>query len=176
MAATEEIAPEALRKLLPMRRTALDTNLNIDFFRPAPDSARLLCGGDTGSGVEDVAQIAQRLRRRLSRVFPSLSAVRFSHIWSGMCAGTFDMMPHIGGHDGLWFGLGYNFAGVPMGSHFGNKIAQLILGSREGYSEFQANRFPTLPLYRGRPWFVPHVMRVFDWRDRRLAGRERRQT
>ena len=33
------------------------------------------------------------------------------------CAGTFDFMPHIGRHDGLWYALGYNFAGVLMGSY-----------------------------------------------------------
>ncbi|HWJ36077.1 MAG TPA: FAD-binding oxidoreductase [Steroidobacteraceae bacterium] len=171
MAATEELPPDTLRQLLPMRRTVIDTNLNIDFFRPAPDSARLLFGGDTGSGVADITEIGKRLRSRLIRVLPSLSKVRFSHIWTGSCAGTFDMMPHVGGHDGIWFGLGYNFAGVPMGTHFGHKIGQQILGLPEGRSVFQTNRFPTFPLYDGRPWFVPYLMRAFDWQDRRMAAR-----
>ena len=56
------------------------------------------------------------------------------------------MMPHIGCHDGIWYGMGYNFAGVPMGSFFGLKIAQKILGLPAGATVFQSAAFPTLPL------------------------------
>ena len=37
-------------------------------------------------------------------------------------------MPHIGRHDGLWYALGYNFAGVLMGSYPSLKLAQQMLG------------------------------------------------
>ncbi len=169
MAATEPLPPELLRKQLPNRRTVIDSNLDIDFFRPAPDSPRLLFGGATANGLEDPAAIAALLRGRLSRALPDLADVRLSHVWTGQCAGTFDMMPHIGCHDGIWYGMGYNFAGVPMGSFFGLKIAQKILGQPAGTSAFEAATFPTLPLYRGNPWFLPLAMRYFGWKDAKLA-------
>lgn len=81
------------------------------------------------------------------------------------------MMPHIGCHDGIWHGMGYNFAGVPMGSFFGLRIAQRILGLPEGACAFEAAAFPTLPFYRGNPWFLPLAMRYFAWKDARLARR-----
>ncbi|MFI4987561.1 MAG: NAD(P)/FAD-dependent oxidoreductase [Alphaproteobacteria bacterium] len=172
MAATELLPEALLAKLLPQRRTVLDTNMNINFFRPAPDTPRLLFGGATGSGMQDVTAIAARLHDILRRVLPDLADVRLSHVWTGLCAGTFDMMPHIGCQDGMWYGMGYNFAGVPMGSYFGLKIGQLILGLPEGRSVFAKGAFPTLPLYTGNPWFVPYAMRYFDWHDRRTAAKK----
>jgi glycine/D-amino acid oxidase-like deaminating enzyme len=168
MAATEPLPPALLEKQLPRRRTVIDSNLDIDFFRPAPDSPRLLFGGATANGLQDPEAIANLLHGRLARALPDLADVRLSHVWTGQCAGTFDMMPHIGCHDGIWYGMGYNFAGVPMGSFFGLKIAQKILGLPAGASAFEAAAFPTVPLYRGNPWFLPLVMRYFAWKDARL--------
>lgn len=169
MAATEKLPPELLLKQLPHRRTVIDSNLDIDFFRPAPDSPRLLFGGATANGLKDPAAIAALLHRRLARALPDLADVKLSHVWTGQCAGTFDMMPHIGCHDGIWYGMGYNFAGLPMGSFFGLKIAQKILELPAEPSAFEAATFPTLPFYRGNPWFLPLAMRYFAWKDARLA-------
>lgn len=169
MAATEPLPPALLERQLPQRRTVIDSNLDIDFFRPAPDSPRLLFGGATANGLEDPEAIANLLHGRLRRALPDLADVKLSHVWTGQCAGTFDMMPHAGCHDGMWYGMGYNFAGVPMGSFFGLKIAQKILGLPDGASAFETARFPTLPLYRGNPWFLPLAMRYFAWKDANLA-------
>jgi glycine/D-amino acid oxidase-like deaminating enzyme len=169
MVATEPLPPELLAKQLPHRRTVIDSHVDIDFFRPAPDSSRLLFGGATANGLLDPVAIATLLHGRLARALPDLADVKLSHVWTGQCAGTFDMMPHIGCHDGIWYGMGYNFAGVPMGSFFGLKLAQRILGVPEGACAFESAPFPTLPLYRGNPWFLPLAMRYFAWKDASLA-------
>jgi len=111
------------------------------------------------------------MRDILRRVFPQIADVRFSNVWSGLCAGTFDMMPHLGGQDGLWYGMGYNFAGVPMGTYFGGKLAEHVLDPSAAPSIFAQQSFGTMPFYNGNPWFVPMVMRFFDWQDKRLARR-----
>jgi glycine/D-amino acid oxidase-like deaminating enzyme len=165
MAATETLPQELLTKQLPHRRTVIDSNLDIDFFRPAPAEPRLLFGGATANGLKNPEAIARLLHARLRRALPDLADVKLSHVWTGQCAGTFDMMPHIGCHDGIWYGLGYNFAGVPMGSFFGLKIAQRILGLQAGACAFDSAAFPTLPFYRGDPWFLPLAMRYFAWKD-----------
>ena len=169
MAATEKLPPALLETQLPHRRTVIDSNLDIDFFRPAPDSPRLLFGGATANGLQDPMAIAALLHGRLARALPDLADAKLSHVWTGQCAGTFDMMPHIGCHDGIWYGMGYNFAGIPMGSFFGLKIAQKILGLPAAVCAFEAASFPTVPLYRGNPWFLPLAMRYFAWKDARLA-------
>ena len=165
MAASEELTEAQLRDAIPNLRTMIDSDTNIDFFRPAPDSRRILFGGGTGVDRGDFPAIARFLHGLLSRVLPQLARVRLSHAWTGFCAGTFDLMPHIGGRDRVWYGLGYNFAGVPMGTHFGMKLAQLIQGRAEGRSAFAETPFPTLPFYSGKPWFVSLAMRYFDWKD-----------
>ena len=170
MAATEELPADLLAKVIPNRRTVLDTNLDLDFFRPAPDSLRILFGGATGSGLAGTAAIARRLQGILARVLPDLAGKRLSRVWSGECAATFDMMPHIGQAEGIWYAMGYNFAGVPMGSYLGRKIADKILRLPAGKTAFDIAPFPTQALYGGNPWFVPLAMRWFRWRDRRLAA------
>ncbi len=169
MAATEELSPELMAKLIPNGRTVIDSNVNINFIRPAPDQRKILFGGQTGSKPRDLRDMGQRLHAMVSKLLPDLANVRLSRVWKGQCAGTFDFMPHIGRHDGLWYALGYNFAGVPMGSYLGLKLAQQILGKDEGASVFGTTPFPTLPFYGGNPWFVPLAMRWFDWKDARFA-------
>ncbi len=171
MAATEELPPELMAKLIPNGRTVIDSNVNINFFRPAPDRRKILFGGLTGSRPRDLREMGARLHAMAARLLPDLANVRLSRVWKGQCAGTFDFMPHVGRHDGLWYALGYNFAGVPMGSYLGLKLAQQMLGKAEGASIFGTTPFPTLPFYGGNPWFVPLAMRWFDWKDARSARR-----
>ncbi|MNG08012.1 hypothetical protein D3C84_913420 [compost metagenome] len=104
------------------------------------------------------------------RILPGLGHdVRLSHAWSGRCGGTFDFMPHMGVREGIHYAMGYNFAGVPMGTYFGLKMAQRILGVPEAGSIFEDQKFPTMPLYTGNPWFVPYAMKMFDIKDRWIA-------
>ena len=170
---TEELPPALIGKVLPRRRTYLDTRLNIDFIRPAPDSERIIFGGRTGSSARSARDLAGRLHATLVRILPDLAGAKLSFGWTGYCAGTFDFMPHIGQHDGLHFAMGYNFAGLPVGTHFGIKLARRILSQPDSQSVFDRAPFPSHPLYRGcaggSPWFVPLAMRFFDWRDARMA-------
>jgi glycine/D-amino acid oxidase-like deaminating enzyme len=175
MAATEELSPELMTRLIPNGRTVIDSNVNINFFRPAPDRRKLLFGGLTGSRPPTLRDMGRRLHAMAVEILPDLAGVRLSRLWRCQCAGTFDFMPHVGKHDGLWYALGYNFAGVPMGSYLGLKLAQQILGRAEGASVFGTTPFPTLPLYRGNPWFVPLAMRWFDWKDSRGQRTENRE-
>ncbi len=169
MAATEEISASLMAKLIPNRRTVIDSRVNIDFVRPAPDSRKILFGGRTGGPAPDLKAKGAELHAMIRAILPDLEHTRLSRVWTGQCAGTFDFMPHIGRRDGLWHALGYNFAGVPMGSYLGHKLAMKILGKPEGDTVFGETPFPTMPFYRGNPWFVPLAMRWFDWKDVRLA-------
>lgn len=167
--ATELLPPATIDKVMPRRRTYLDTRMNIDFIRPAPDSSRILFGGMTGTASPTATLLVGALRDRLIKILPDLKGVRISRAWTGHCAGTFDFMPHIGTKDGVHFALGYNFAGIPLGTHFGEKLAARILQRGDISSAFDVERFPTAPFFNGSPWFVPLAMRYFDWHDDRIA-------
>ncbi len=114
----------------------------------------------------DLPTMADRLKARLTRIFPALADVRIDNVWTGRCAGTFDMYPHLGSHQGIHYALGYCFAGVPMGTWFGIKAAHRILRRNDPPSVFADRPFPTHPLYGGNPWWVPLVL---SWLSRKDA-------
>ncbi|MEX2298011.1 MAG: FAD-binding oxidoreductase [Dongiaceae bacterium] len=167
MMASEPLRAEQLDRLLPQDRTIHDWNHNLNYMRRSPDGTRILMGGFTGSSERDHARMARRLHRHYRAIFPDLEQIRISHCWSGYCAATFDLWPHLGTHDGAHYALGYCFAGVPMGSYLGCKAALRILGRPEGETVFADRAFPTMPLYRGGGWFMPLVAAWYDFQDRR---------
>jgi glycine/D-amino acid oxidase-like deaminating enzyme len=109
--------------------------------------------------------MAERLRARLLRIFPDLGDLRFDHVWTGKCGGTLDLYPHIGQHEGIHFAGGYCFAGVPMGTLFGRKLARRVLGQKGGESAFD-RPVPSSPLYWGNPWFVPLAIKWMSRHDK----------
>ncbi len=166
MIATERLPEAQVAHLLPGDRTFIDWNFNVDFVRCAPDDPRrIVFGGLTGERNRDLGQMAMRLRQRLGRIFPALAAVGIDNAWTGRCAGTFDLYPHIGCHDGIHYAAGYCFAGVPMGTWFGIKVAERMLARKAEPSAFADRPFATVPLYRGNPWFVPLAMRWLSRKD-----------
>ncbi|MDP9138176.1 MAG: FAD-binding oxidoreductase, partial [Pseudomonadota bacterium] len=155
---SEELDAERVRELLPGDRTCIDWNFNVDWVRRAPgDPARIIFGGLTGGRNQNLRKMGERLHRRLLRIFPQLTHLRFDHVWTGKCAGTFDLFPHIGSHEGIHYAVGYCFAGVPMGTLFGRKLASRILGVKGGDSAFD-RPMPSNPFYWSNPWFVPYAI------------------
>lgn len=169
MAATEELPEDLMTKLIPNRRTIIDSNANIDFFRPAPDSRRIIFGGATTEKLDGPEAIAKRMKQILGRILPDARDVRLSHVWDGYCAATFDMMPHLGSRGTIHHAVGYNFAGITTGTVFGRLLAQRILGQASNGSVFENGSFPTIPFYSGTPWFLGLVMRYFAWHDQQIA-------
>lgn len=167
MIATEELPKPLVDKLIPQSRTCHDYNNNLLYFRRAPDTNRILLGGRTGNPTRDLRAKARVLHRALGGVMPELENVKLSHVWTGQCAATFDQWPHIGRHEGMHYAAGYCFAGLPMGTWFGYKIARRILGTQEGATVFDELPLPARPYYWGWPWFRPLAVAKFDWEDRR---------
>ena len=167
MIATEELSEEKLIRILPRDRTVHDFNNNLVYLRRAPDSPRLLFGGRTGFMSDDGRRIARVLHKRLTRVLPDMEEVKISRAWNGFGAGTFDLYPHTGSHDGVHYALGYCFAGVPMGTYLGHKMALRVLASKDARTIFADRPFPAKWWYRGTPWFLPLVMANYDRLDAR---------
>ena len=170
MIATEKLSTEQLERALPGHRTYHDYVNNIDFLRRAPDEPRILFGGLTGTMTDDLALMGARLRARLVATFPELEGVRLSRAWSGYCAGTFDLWPHIGVEDGIHYAMRYCYAGLPMGTWLGHKVAAHILGRNDRRTAFAERPFPTRFGFRGGSWPVPLAMAWYnfqDWRSMR---------
>ena len=169
MIATEPLEPAAMSRLLPTDRTYIDHVHDIISMRRSPDGTRILFLWRTGTRPTGARAKGAQLHDDAARIVPEIAGLKVTHSWTGRCAGTFDLWPHVVTRDGIHFAGGYCFAGVPMGTYLGQKAAHRILGSPEGNTVFADRGFPTMPFYSGNPWFVRHVMTWYRWRDRRAS-------
>lgn len=165
MIATEKLPQALASELIPGDRMVFDTKYVLFYFRLSPDGRRVLFGGRTKTAVKDVAERARFMQAAMNGVFPQLKPYRVAYAWSGYTGFTFDKYPHIGVKDGIHYAMGYCGHGVAMGTYFGKAAAEWILG-RGRRTVFAAKAFPTMPLYRGNPWFVPLVTEGFKVLDR----------
>jgi glycine/D-amino acid oxidase-like deaminating enzyme len=170
MVATEPLDPKLMDRVLPTRRTCIDWNNDALYARPSPDLTRVLFGGLTGTRPGHLRRKAERLEQILKRTFPDLRDVSLEHVWTGRCAATRDMFPHLKREGPITYVGGYCFAGVPMGTWLGRKAALGILQSPEAATIFSELDFRGLPLHRGGSWFVPAAMAYYRWQDRRDAA------
>ncbi len=152
--ATEPLGAARIRSLLPHARNMADSRRVVVYFRPSPDGERIIFGGRAALAETDPLACVPRLRQMMDRIFPQLQAVRITHAWVGWVAYTFDTLPHLGCHDGMHYSMGYCGQGVPMAPYFGRRIAQQMLGLKEGRSALDELQFPSRPYYHGKPWFL----------------------
>lgn len=165
MIATEELPAATARALIPNGRMISDTKRVLYYFRLSPDGRRVLFGGRASFRRIDERASAVRLYEFMCGIFPQLRGVRVTHAWLGNVAFTFDRLPHMGVHQGVHYCLGCNGSGVAMATYLGHQTALKILGKLDPPCPFDGSSFPTLPLYRGTPWFVPLVGAYYRLRD-----------
>ncbi len=168
MIATEELPGELIAKLMPKGRMHGDSRRVFSYYRPSPDGKRILFGGRATMGKTDRPEAnAKQLRRTMIEVFPDLSEVNISHVWSGLVAYSFDHAPHIGQRNGLYFAMGYCGSGVSRASYFGNRLGYKMLDQEEkGRTAFDELAFSGQAFYSGNPWFMPAVMNWYRTLDR----------
>ncbi len=163
--ATEPLSREVMNRLIPRGRMIVDSCRLHNYFRPSPDRGRILFGGRASANISDPWRRAAHPYRKLTEVFPELAGVRITHSWSGMTGYTFDLLPHIGVHEGVHYAMGFCGGGVVWAPYLGHKVALRVLGRPEP-TLFDGRKFPTRPLYYGKPWFLPAIMSYYGWRDR----------
>jgi glycine/D-amino acid oxidase-like deaminating enzyme len=168
--ATEPLDPALVRKLFPTGRMISDSRRVLSYFRPSPDGTRVIWGGRASFSDVTATQAAPVLARMMAAVFPDLRGVALSHCWRGNVAFSFDFLPHLGTQDGIHYAAGCQGSGVAMMSWMGHQAALAVAGRGNQRFSLGEMTMPTLPGYRGRPWFLPLVggwYRLNDWWDRR---------
>lgn len=165
MMATEEMPPDLAAKLMPTNRTGGDTKRAIYAYRLAPGGRRIVFAAraDWRGGAERNA--APTLHAHACNVWPELRGVRLTHTWKGMIAFTFDRVPHMGSTEGLHYVAGCNGSGVVRMSYLGRQIGLKIAGKQNRPNGFDGLAAPSLPGYRGQPWFLPMLGRYYALRD-----------
>jgi len=167
---TTEILPEALaRELSPRNRMIYDSKNYLYYYRLTPDR-RMLFGGRAAFFPENdqtIRRSAEILRRGMIEVYPQLRETKIDYVWGGTLDFAFDIMPHAGEMEGIYYALGYAGHGVAMATYQGEKMAQMIAGDRPE-NPFVGIPFPGAPLglYNGKPWFLPFAgawYKFLDW-------------
>jgi len=172
---TTEILPGKLaRELSPRNRMIYDSKNYLYYYRLTPDG-RMLFGGRAAFFPENdqtVRRSAEILRRGMIDVYPQLSDAKVEYVWGGTLDFAFDIMPHAGQIDGMYYAVGYAGHGVAMATYQGQKIAELIAAQatagEKPENPFVGIPFPGAPLglYNGKPWFLPFAgawYKFLDW-------------
>ena len=167
---TTEVLPEPLaRELSPRNRMIYDSKNFLYYYRLTPDR-RMLFGGRAAffpETAQTVRQSAEILRRGMIEVYPQLSDAKIDYVWGGTLDFAFDIMPHAGQLDGMYYAVGYAGHGVAMATFQGQKLAELMAGDKPE-NPFVGIKFPGAPLglYNGTPWFLPFAgawYKFLDW-------------
>lgn len=165
--ATEPLDPALAQQLIPRNRMIFDTKNFLYYFRRSPDD-RIVFGGRAAffpATPNTVRESADILRRGLLAIFPALAKVPTAYAWGGTLGFTFDLYPHAGQMDGIYYAMGYAGHGVALSTYLGQQLANRIAG-QSWHNPFEGMDFPTMPLYRGNPWFLPFAAlyyRFLDW-------------
>ena len=97
-------------------------------------------------------------------VFPDLADVEIEYAWGGNVAFTRDEMPHAGKLDDTYYAGGYCGHGIALATHLGGLIARRMAGEPIDHPLFD-DHFAAIPLYRGRPWFLPIAGAYYKMKD-----------
>jgi glycine/D-amino acid oxidase-like deaminating enzyme len=166
---TEVLCENLARELSPKNRMIYDSKHFLYYYRLTPDR-RLLFGGraaffpETENTVRESAEI---LRRGMIHVYPQLRNTKVEFVWGGTLDFAFDVMPHTGRKEGMYYSVGYAGHGVAIGTYLGTKIAGVICGEPNDIP-FDGIPFPTPPpgLRSGHSWALPLAgayYKFLDW-------------
>ena len=167
--ATEALPASLARELSPRNRMIYDSKHFLHYYRLTPDR-RMLFGGRAAFFPESertIRRSAEILRRGMIQVFPQLTDARVEYAWGGTLDFAFDIMPHAGQMDGMYYAVGYAGHGVAMATYQGQKVAEMMAGDQVE-NPFVGIPFPRAPFgaYDGKPWFLPAVgawYKFLDW-------------
>ena len=173
--ATAPLSNNLMAELMPKRVMCSETRKLHYYYRPSPDGTRILFGGRDGTIAGEPDWPTDSLRRALADIFPVLDGVDITHSWYGYVAMNRDMIPRIFSRDGMRYAAGYCGSGVVWARWAGQKAAWQVLGDERGISALDFRPPPTIPLFNGKPWFLPAVYAWMTLQDRLGHKRRARQ-
>jgi gamma-glutamylputrescine oxidase len=158
--ATEPLAEERLRALLPSNAAIADINWILDYFRRSADH-RLLFGGRVSYSALQPPRLAESMRGRMLRIFPALAGVKVAYAWGGFLDITMSRAPNFGRlAANVFYMQGFSGHGMSLTALAGKLVAEAIAGTAERFDVFARiphRDFPGGPLLR-RPSLVLAMM------------------
>jgi gamma-glutamylputrescine oxidase len=160
--ASEPLAPELARSLIPSQSAVYDTNFVLDYFRVTADH-RMLYGGGVSYSTATPKNLAGRMQARMARTFPQLRGKRVEFAWGGFVdismnrAPDFGRLPKFGvagaskAYSNVYYLQGFSGHGLALTGLAGRLVAEAIAGDAERFDTFARVRhrpFPGGPLMR----------------------------
>jgi gamma-glutamylputrescine oxidase len=154
--ATEPLGEERVRALLPSNAAVADINWILDYFRRSDDH-RLLFGGRVSYSSVQPLHLAESMRKRMVRVFPSLADAKVAYAWGGYLDITMSRAPDFGRlAPNVFYLQGFSGHGVTLTGLAGKLVAEAVAGTAERFDVFTRiphRDFPGGPVFR-RPSLV----------------------
>src|ERR1700722_10015567 len=134
--ATEPLGEERVRALLPSNAAIADINWILDYFRRSADH-RLLFGGRVSYSAMQPPRLAESMRKRMLRIFPTLADVRVAHAWGGYLDITMNRAPDFGRlAPNVFYCQGFSGHGMSLTALAGKLVAEAIAGTAERFDVF----------------------------------------
>jgi len=151
---SEPLEAERLRRLIPSRAAACDTNFVLDYFRPTADS-RMLYGGGVSYTTATPRDMFERMRRQMCLSFPQLSDVKIEYAWGGFVDISMNRAPdfgRIGAAKNVYYLQGFSGHGLALTGLAGKLVAEAMSGD--------AGRFDTFSQIKHLPFPGGKLMRM----------------
>ncbi len=170
--ASEPLAEDQSRHILPGGESASDTQRLLTSFRLTADN-RLIMGGASATAGDEHQDLFDRLHGAARNRFPGLGDIGWQYRWSGYLALTRDHLPQIFKiADGFYAGIGCNGRGIAMASACGVELAMLARGQTECDCDIpvkKIRRFPGFALRHAGVAAAVMFNRILDYSERRLG-------
>ena len=146
--ASEPLAPELARSLIPSGAAVCDTNFVLDYFRPTADH-RMLYGGRVSYSTATPANLATSMQRRMAATFPQLADTKIEYSWGGFVDISMNRAPDFGRlpgpHANVYYLQGFSGHGLALTGLAGRLVAEAIAGDAERFDTFARIRHRPFP-------------------------------
>ena len=167
IAATEPLDDDTAKGLIRYNHAVGDSKFVINYFRLSDDN-RMLFGGGESYGYRFPNDIAAKVRKPMTDIYPQLTDVKIDYAWGGTLGITMNRMPHFARLAGnVLTASGYSGHGVAMATFGGKIAAEAIAGQAERFDVMAA--VPTQTFPGGPKLRTPLLVAAMIWyslRDR----------
>lgn len=164
--ATEPLGAR-IADVLPRDVAVADSRFVVNYFRLSHDG-RLLFGGGESYGYRFPRDIAAKVRKPMSVIFPHLADVKIDYAWGGTLGITMKRLPYMARPaKNILSASGYSGHGVGTATHAGQLMAHAIQGDGDGFDTMAA--LPVGPFPAGAAMRSPLLVLAMSWyamRDR----------
>ncbi|MFD2738995.1 NAD(P)/FAD-dependent oxidoreductase [Sulfitobacter aestuarii] len=135
----------AIDKVLPRDVAIADSRFVVNYFRRSHDN-RLLFGGGESYGYRFPRDIAAKVRKPMSEIFPHLKDLQIDYAWGGTLAITMNRTPVLARlAPNILSASGYSGHGLGTATHAGRLLAEAAVGQSDGFDVMAALPGPAFP-------------------------------